>query len=129
MPITALSLAVVGADFQNRKGPTRRFEIAMCRPAEPVLLVPEPKNPADPRAIQVVSQRGIVMGYISAERCGWIGSLIAQGKDLQPMFQEATAFGAIIRISLDANSPDLPPEREPANHDHDWWPDEIPPDE
>jgi hypothetical protein len=101
----------------------------MCRPAEPVLLVPEPKNPADPRAVQVMTQRGIVIGYLTAERCGWIGSMLAAGKDLQPVFQEATAFGAIIRVSLDANEPDLPPERDKPNHDPDWWPDEVPLDE
>ncbi|WP_420137866.1 HIRAN domain-containing protein [Sphingomonas sp.] len=129
MPITALSLAVVGTEYPNRKGPSRRFEIAMCRPAEPVSLVPEPKNPADPRAVQVVSQRGIVMGYLSAERCGWIGGLLAEGRDLQAVFQEATSWGAVIRVSLDENEPDLPPERAAPIRDPDWWPDEIPPDE
>ena len=129
MPITALTLAVVGADYPNRRGPTRRFAISLCRPGDPVHLVTEPKNPADPRAVQVQNEAGVVMGYVSAERCGWIGGMIAEGRDLRAVFQEPTSYGALIRVSLDANLPDLPPEREPPNRDSDWWPDEIPPDE
>jgi hypothetical protein len=129
MPISALTLAVVGADYPNKRGPTRRFAIGLCRPGDPVLLVPEPKNPADPRAVQVQSAEGVVMGYVSAERCGWIGGMIAEGRDLQAIFQEPTAYGALIRVSLDLNQPDLPPARDPANQDAEWWPDEIPPDD
>lgn len=129
MPIKALSLAVVGAEYPNERGPTRRFAIALQRPGNPVRLVPEPKNPADPRAVHVESADGIVMGYLSAERCGWIGGMLAQGRDLQAVFQEATAYGALIRVSLDSNLPDLPPAPEEPNAAPEWWPDEIPPDE
>jgi len=129
VPITGLTLAVVGADFPNKRGPTRRFAISLCRPGDPVLLVPEPKNPADPRAVQVQSAERVVMGYLTAERCGWIGGMIAEGRDIKAIFQEPTSYGALIRVTLDANPPDLPPEREPPNHDPDWWPDEMPPDE
>jgi len=101
----------------------------MCQPGDRVFLAPEPKNPADPRAVQVISERNVVMGYLTAERCGWIGSLLAAGRDLKPIFQEATRYGALIRVTLDENDPDLPPERDPANHDPDWWPDYMPPDE
>jgi hypothetical protein len=127
--ITALSLAVVGADYPNKKGPTRRFAIALCRPGDPVHLVPEPKNPADPRAVQVWSVDAVLMGYLSAERCGWIGGMIAEGRELQAVFQEPTTYGALIRVSLDFNQPDLPPAREPANQEPDWWPDDLPPDD
>lgn len=129
MPITALSLAVVGADYPNKRGPTRRFAIGLCRPGDPVQLVREPKNRADPRAVQVLDGAGVVMGYISAERCGWIGAMIAEGRDLKAVFQEPTTYGALIRVSLDLNDPDLPPDRGEPNRNPDWWPDEIPPDE
>ena len=127
-----LSLAVVGADFPNRRGPTRRFEIAMCRPGDPVFLIPEPKNPADPRAVQVVSERNVVMGYLSAERCGWIGGMMGQGREVHAIFQMATDFGAVIRVAFDGEEPVLPPVRSvPTKPDaeQDWWPDEIPPDD
>jgi hypothetical protein len=50
--MTELSLAVVGIDFPNpdKSRSNRRFEIALCRPGDPVELRPEPKNPADPRS-------------------------------------------------------------------------------
>lgn len=131
MPITALSLAVVGADYPNRRGPGRRFEIAMCRPGDPVQLVPEPKNPADPRAVKVVSERGVQMGYLTAERCGWIGGMIRDGREIQAVFQRATKAGAIIRVAFDSEEPVLPAERpsESVHDDSGFWPDYIPPDD
>lgn len=59
-----MSLAVVGADYPNARGPTRRFEIVLCVPGETIELRREPKNPADSRAIDVYSLRGVQLGYI-----------------------------------------------------------------
>lgn len=124
-----LSLAVVGADYPNKRGPTRRFEIALCKPGEPVDLVPEPKNPADPRAVAVFSARGVQLGYLSAERCGRIGQLIRQGHEVRSVFQEATRHGAVIRVAFDGEEPQLPPARDPEPaQEQDFWPDEEWPD-
>lgn len=129
MPLPALSLAVVGADFPNKRGPARRFEIALCRPGDPVEMRPEPKNPADPRAIAVYSDRGVQIGYLTAERCGRIGAMIAEGRPIAAVFQRATTYGAIIRAAFDGEAPTLPDEpRQPAG-DPRFWPDDIPPDE
>jgi hypothetical protein len=128
VPITSLTLAVVGADFPNRRGPTRRFAIGLCRPGDRVFLLAEPKNPADPRAVMVLNSESMMMGYITAERCGWIGAMIAEGRELKAIFQEPTLYGALIRVSLDANEPDLPPERV-VSRQIDWWPDDAPPDD
>ena len=87
MPLTALSLAVVGADHPNKRGPGRRFEIEICAPGEPVELILEPNNPADPRAVAVFSVRGVQIGYLSAERCGWIGGMIRIGREPRAIFQ------------------------------------------
>jgi hypothetical protein len=124
------SLAVVGADYPNTKGPTRRFEIALCQPGEPVELRPEPKNPADPRAVAVYSWRGVQLGYLSAERCGRIGALIREGREIEAIFQQATPFGAAIRVAFDGDVPFLPPER-PAGTEQetDFYPDEEWPDD
>lgn len=46
-----MSLHVVGANHPNADGGNRRFEILLCVPGEPIELIPEPKNPADPNAI------------------------------------------------------------------------------
>ncbi|WP_236036101.1 HIRAN domain-containing protein [Rhizorhabdus histidinilytica] len=133
MPITTLSLLVKGADHRNKRGPTRRFEIAMCRPGEPVLLELEPKNDADPNAVMILSARGIQIGYVAAERAPWIGGMIRQGQEIRAIFQEATRAGAVIRITLDGSEPALPQPaaREPSREDADigFWPDYIPPDD
>lgn len=126
-----LSLAVVGADHPNRKGPTRRFEIAMCCPGEPVELIPEPKNPHDERAIAVYSIRGIQIGYLRAERAPFIGRMIGRG-GVSAIFQSAEKWGATIRAHLDSSAPTLPAQENsraydwppPGSHDADWWPDE-----
>ena len=125
-----LSLAVVGADYPNESGPTRRFEIAVCHPGDPVHLVPEPKNPADPRAIMVISERGVLMGYVTAERAPLVGRLMAEAVAVKAIFQEATRWGAAIRVAFDGNEPNLPPsddqvalDPEPDFYPDDEWPD------
>lgn len=131
MPLPQLSLAVVGADHLNKKGPTRRFEIAMCIPGEPVSIVPEPKNPKDPNALAVYSARGIQIGYIRAERCQLVHTAMRRD-GVQAIFQRSETWGATIRAHLDGTQPVLPEvadsaaENEPAERDEepDWWPDE-----
>ncbi|WP_298290336.1 HIRAN domain-containing protein [Novosphingobium sp.] len=107
MPLPALSLAIVGADFPNddKSGSNRRFEIALCKPGDVVHLVPEPTNNADPNAVAVFSERGIQIGYISAERCGRIGAIIRDGRDFSAVFQQAAPYGCVIRIAFDGQAP------------------------
>jgi hypothetical protein len=129
-----LSLSVVGAAHANADGSNRRFEILLCVPGEPVELVPEPTNKADPHAIAVLSSRGVQIGYVTAERAPWIGSKMAAGADLRAVFQRATDYGALVRVNLVGAEPVLPPieaERGPARpeRDDDFWPDYIPPDD
>lgn len=130
-----MSLAVVGADHPNRRGPGRRFELRLCSPGEPIELRPEPKNPADPRAIAVYSSRGVQLGYLTAERCGWIGGMLAEGVEIVAVFQARASFGAWIRISFDGTTPTIPAasaervEREASFGDDEFWPDPIWPDD
>ena len=129
-PLPAISLAVVGADFPNKKGPGRRFEIALCKPGEPVSLIPEPRNPADPRAIAVHSERGVQIGYVTAERASWIGKLLRE-TDVVAVFQHAAPFGAVIRVAFDGSAPVLPARAEPTEIEgnDEFWPDEVWPDD
>lgn len=136
-----LSLAVVGALHPNADGSNRQFEIRMLNPGDPISLVPEPSNKADPSAVAVFSVRGIQLGYLSAERCGWIGGKIRQGQDLRAIFQSASRDGAVIRVHLDGGVPSLPsPAPKPslteeerfdqaADRDTGFWPDYLPPDD
>lgn len=127
-PPPAMSLAVVGADYPNKRGPARRFEIALCEPGEPVQLKPEPTNPADRRAIAIYSVRGIQIGYITAERAPRIGKLMRE-TSVCAVFQQATRSGAVIRAAFDGVVPDLPEISSSGTREHqDFWPDEDWPD-
>lgn len=135
MPRPAQSLAVVGADYPNKRGPGRRFEIALCMPGEAVELRPEPRNPADSRAIGVYSARDIQIGYIQAEYAQWIGGQLAV---VRAIFQRADTFGAVIRVTFDGSTPALPVEKpkiarqqtvDPDGYEGEDWPPRAPKDD
>lgn len=108
IPIRELSLAIVGLSFPNPNQSSRRFEAALCAPGEPVFLKHEPGNAADPRAVAVFSMRGIQLGYLTAERCGWIGGRMEAGEAWEAIFQELCANIAVIRIRFGGDRPTLP---------------------
>ena len=99
---------------------------AMIHPGDPVELRPEPKNPADPRAVAVYSERGVQMGYLSAERCGLIGKRLNAGDEYRAVFQEADRFKAVIRVRFGGGEPTLPERpaaEEPDEHAQETWDD------
>ena len=125
-----LSLHVVGADHPNRGGGNRRFEILLCSPGEAVALLPEPRNPADPNAMMVVSVRGVQIGYLTADRAVWIGAMLRGGREVTAVFQQATPMGAAIRVAFDGAVPVLPRLVEvEADAEPEFWPDEVPPED
>lgn len=109
MPLPQRTMSVVGVDFPNEDGGVgRRFEITMCSPAELVQLVPEPTNPADEHAIAVFTARNIQIGYLRSVDAVFIGSVLRRGETVRAVFQEATNWGALIRVSFDGSVPILP---------------------
>jgi hypothetical protein len=122
------SLAIVGIDYPNKRGPGRRFELQMCSPGEPVELLPEPRNPYDEHAIAVLSCRGVQLGYLKSERAVWIGTLARQGRSVRAIFQGETATAGWIRIAFDGDDPVLPARPEKALP-VDFYPDPIWPDD
>ena len=127
-----MSLAVVGVNHANKdkSKSNRRFEIRLCAPGDPIELRPEPKNPADPQAIAVFSERGVQIGYLAAERAPRIGQLIREARDPWAVFQGEADFGAWIRVAFDGEEPVLPAQREDvaADPEPDFYPDEEWPD-
>lgn len=105
-----LSLAVVGIDFANadKTKSNRRFELLQCEPGDPVELRREPKNPHDPSAVAVFSERGIQVGYLTAERAPWIGGKISVGEEVEAIFQALSGGAATIRVRFGGGSPTLP---------------------
>lgn len=108
-----LSLFVVGLDYANpdKAKSSRRFEMRLCSPGEPVELRPEPKNKADENAVAVFSARGIQLGYLPADRAPWIGGKIKQGEEHEAVFQEEGVTAAVIRIRFGGGKPTLPKKR------------------
>lgn len=119
MPLPQLSLAVVGIDFPNKRGPGRRFVVGLLAPGDPVELRPEPNNKHDPRAVAVFSAEGVQLGYLTAERCGRIGQLLARGHDVAAVFQRLDRSAAIIRVAFDGDVPVLPFDK--CHQDEDVW--------
>ncbi|WP_374414221.1 HIRAN domain-containing protein [Novosphingobium colocasiae] len=132
----AISVAIVGAPYPNEDGSDRQLEILLCSPGEPVALVPEPQNKKDRRAIAVYSVREVQIGYVNAERAGWLGTMMA-GREVKAIFQRKASFGAWVRIGFDGEVPALTPAMlaEPDEvidtpaPDQDFYPDEIWPDD
>lgn len=131
MAIASLSLAIVGIDYPNKRGPARRFELEICRPGEPIELRPEPNNPHDEHAIAVFSCRGIQLGYLASERAVLIGTLRRQGHEASAIFQALEPKVGWIRVAFDGEEPTLPTPRsnEPAPGTDGFWPDPIYDDE
>ncbi len=123
-----VSLAIVGIDYLNKRGPGRRFDLEICVPREPVELRPEPKNPYDEHAIAVFSCRGVQLGYLKSERAVWIGTLARQGHEIRAIFQGMTSTAGWIRVAFDGTDPVLPVAR-PAVEETEFYPDEVWPDE
>lgn len=105
------STAVVGLQYQNADKGDRRFEAILCKPGDEVYLVPEPQNKYDPRAVAVVSERGVQIGYLGAERCGWIGGRLAAGETCVAIFQALDIYTATIRLRFGGYRPTLPAQR------------------
>ena len=133
MALAAMSLAVVGVQYPNKDKSNRQFEIAVCKPGDRIELRPEPKNIADENAVAVYSERGVQIGYLTAERCGRIGSLMRDGADIRTVFQVQTPWGCWIRATFDGTEPvvDLNarpmkpqvPAGEGVDPDSDFYPD------
>ena len=105
-----LTTSIVGIDFPNddKSKSNRRMEIMLCAPGDPVELRPEPTNEHDANAIAVWSERGVQMGYVSAERAPLIGKRM-QGDEVAAVFQGFVHTGAYIRLRFGGGLPTLPP--------------------
>lgn len=106
-----LTLVVVGIDHPNadKVRSSRRMELLLSPPGEPVELRLEPKNPHDPHAVSVWSRRGVQTGYLSAERAPWIGARLRAGEPYEAVFQGLAGPVGHIRIRFGGGAPTLPP--------------------
>ena len=117
----AVTIPIAGAAYPNKRGPTRRFGIELCRPGDPVELRPEPTNPADPQAVAIYERGGIQLGYVPAERAQWFRSMMSRGVKLVAIFQQATTGGGLVRVGID-HHPALPEPVPVVDPYDDEWP-------
>ena len=109
---SSFSLKVVGVRHENDDGSSRQAELQRCREGEVVELLREPRNPHDPSAVAVISERGIKIGYLGADRCGWIGSKIDRGFSIGASIGRLArdprtgALGAVLVVNM------VPPREE-----------------
>ena len=120
-----ITLPIVGVDYPNKRGMTRRFAVDLLAPGDSVELRLEPNNPADENAVAVFSVEGVQMGYIPAQRAPYVGKLMKQG-GVTAVFQGRGGRGAFIRIAFGGDAPVLPLAKETATSEVDWWPDDMP---
>ena len=123
-----LSIAIVGITYPNKgKGPTRLFELKLCKPGEPLELRPEPKNKHDEHAIAVFSCRGVQLGYLSSERAVLIGTRLRNGIEVLAVFQALDASVGWCRVAFEGEVPALPATSDPveAPDDSGFFPDPI----
>ncbi len=109
------SLPAVGEWFDNEDGTSRQAELARCERGEQVMLVREPENPHDRRAVAVFSCRGVRVGYLKRDRAVWIGSKIDRGYDVRAIVERVKGshlpgamLGLVMRISMDPDVADEP---------------------
>jgi hypothetical protein len=105
-----LTLAVVGIDFPNadKSGSSRRMELMMCRPGDPVGLRPEPRNKHDGYAVGVWSERGVQLGYLTAERAPMVSKRLADGVEVEAIYQGLEGSAGYVRARFGGGSPTLP---------------------
>lgn len=143
MTAKAVSLQIVGANYPNKRGGNRKFEIAVTPRGEAVTFEAEPNNPADRNAVKVMSVRGIQIGYVVADRTRIIRDAIRDKREIRAVFQNAFPGGCWVRVAFDGEEPELPPDDTfhirksdaglvvtgKGDPDAGFWPDEEYPDE
>lgn len=110
------SMPACGEWYENEDGTSRQAELALCRPGEQVELIREPDNPHDPRAVAIVSCRGVRLGYLRRDRAVWIGSKIDRCYDVRAIVERVkghdlpgSTLGLIIRVNMEGEEPALAP--------------------
>jgi hypothetical protein len=105
-------LPVVGSTWPNDDGSSRQDELAICRPGEAITLQRQPENPHDPRAVAILSARGVCVGYLSRTNAGWVGSKIDRGYDVRAIVErikgahlDGAQLGLVLLLNMDGDDP------------------------
>ncbi|CAN5773323.1 hypothetical protein BH11PSE6_BH11PSE6_01680 [soil metagenome] len=112
MSVREFSLAVVGLDYPNadKAKSSRRFEVALCRPGDPVEMRREPGHRQDENAVAVFSERGIQLGYLASARAAFVSRQLKE-HDAFAVFQSPGGNVAYIRVRFGGGAPSLPPDK------------------
>lgn len=99
MALKSLKTRIAG--FNHKDGAAQR--LSGMRAGTRLLLVPEPCNPADPDAVQVVSRDGFVLGYVPAADCAKVGGYLRDRDVLVRAYKDGRTFNS---ITIDATAGD-----------------------
>lgn len=121
--LAQITLPIVGIDFPNKSGPTRRFGVELLEPGDEVELRPEPKNPYDEHAVAVYSKADVQLGYLPANRAPYVGQQIRRG-EARAIFQGVRGQRFFVRIAFNGETPMLPSERE-VEAEPEWYADDV----
>lgn len=124
MSVREFSLAVVGLDYPNadKAKSSRRFEVALCRPGDPVEMRREPGHKHDENAVAVFSERGMQLGYLPSARAAFVSRLLKE-QEAVAIFQSPGGNVAYIRVRFGGGAPTLPPDQPPLQSDTEFMPD------
>lgn len=107
-------LSGVGERFENEDGSSRQAELALCQRGDPIRLVREPDNRHDSRAVAIVSERGVRVGYLGRDRAAWMASKIDRGFPVRAIIDRikgahlpGSPLGIVVRINMDGDAPEL----------------------
>lgn len=125
MALAQHTLPIVGIAYPNKRGPTRIFELQVCQPGEVLELRPEPDNEFDPYALAVYSCRGIQLGYVPAERCARLTSMLLNGREVRAAYQGRDRIRGYMRIAYDGDTPVIPATKPEVQPEQDFWPDPV----
>lgn len=112
LPTSKKIFDVAGETWASPHRTSRQDELTQCEPGEPVRLLLEAKNPQDPSAVLVVSDRGVSLGYLERGDAAVLGPIIGGGRPFAARLHrltggvpEAPSYGAQISIVWDGRTP------------------------
>ena len=107
-------LAAVGTSYDNEDGSSRQELLRRLARGDRLLLVREPDNPHDPRAVSVRTGELVTVGYLCRDHATWVGSKIDRGYDVRAIVERikgadlaGATLGLVVLINMDGDEPEL----------------------
>lgn len=104
-----------GEGFSNADGSCRQAEINRLRPGDPITLTREPQNRRDPKAVALISGRGIQIGYLNRDIARLVApvldgqqTMVASVERVQCRTRPGSPRIAVLRVTWPVETPPDP---------------------